>query len=659
VRRVETPGALAEALEKQHWDLVIADYVLPHFNGLEALGLVKARGLDLPFIIVSGHISDDTAVAAMKAGAHDYVMKDNLARLGPAVQRELREAEIRRDRRRGDEELKVEQVFRQAIEKSVPSGIAAVDLDGRQTYVNPAFCAMVGWTEKELLGARPPFVYWPPEQIQFITEALAKFSQGNAPSGGLERRFCRRSGERIEVLLQVTPLRDAFGNITGWVSSVSDITERKRAELRLAAEHGITRILGSATTLDDAAPGIIQVLVDNLEVEVGALWVADSTGKLLRASIVKARSELPALQGFLETVRNVSFAIGSNLPGRVWQQRRPLWREDLTLETSFERRDGATKAELRSGLAFPVQSAQEIFGVIELFALRHMEPDPPLENMMTAIGHEIGQFVHRRNAEEALRRAHDELEVRVQHRTAELKSANAKLHAAIAERKRLENELLEITEKERRRLALDLHDDLGQKLSGIALMTKGLELKLAKQKLQGADDASRIHGLVQEAMSHASDLAHDLASLDLAERDLPSALGDLAAHAGEIFGITCRFISAGTSPTLEPPVITQLYKIAQEAVTNAIKHGKAKKVSISLTHSADKLVLAIQNDGLPFPDMRSKTTGMGLRIMNYRANLIGASLDIHAAGSCGGTLVSCSLPLEVKTSVAGVSARSG
>jgi len=95
-QRVDTTEGMTLALQAQKWDLVIADYVMPRFNGLDALALVRAKDLDIPFIIVSGHITDSTAVAAMKAGAHDYVMKDNPARLGPAVQRELREAEVRR-----------------------------------------------------------------------------------------------------------------------------------------------------------------------------------------------------------------------------------------------------------------------------------------------------------------------------------------------------------------------------------------------------------------------------------------------------------------------------------------------------------------------------------------------------------------------------------
>src|SRR5213079_957214 len=134
-----------------------------------------------------------------------------------------------------------------------------------------------------------------------------------------------------------------------------------------------------------------------------------------------------------------------------------------------------------SAMAFPVQSAGRVLGVFEFFASQRMDNDPDLLNMMTAIGSEIGQFIRRRRAEEDLRRAHDELEMRVQQRTAELKTANASLQAAIQERKRLEHELLEITEKERRRIGLDLHDDLGQKLSGIALMAKGLQLRLVRK----------------------------------------------------------------------------------------------------------------------------------------------------------------------------------
>lgn len=476
--RVETADRLSAALDRQEWDAVIADYVMPNFDGLKALAMVKQRGLDLPFIIVSGHITEDTAVAAMKAGAHDYVMKDNLARLGPAVERELRDAEVRRARRQTEKRLWEEHAFRQAIENSIPSGIAVVSLDGRQTYVNPAFCKMVGWTEAELIGARPPFVYWPPADVETITSALTDVIKGNAPPDGLELCFCRKSGERFDVLILITPLRDDFGNISGWLSSITDITRLKRAE-------------------------------------------AD------------------------------------------------------------------------------------------------------------------------------LRKSHEELETRVRERTADLSAANAKLHAAMAARRQLEQELLDITEKERRRIGLDLHDDLGQKLSGVALMAKGLQLKLQKQKIADASDAEKIHALIQEAMEHTSNVAHNLATLDLRNHDLASALRNLVEHARDSFGIECDFDSAAEIPPLDPPVVRELYKIAQEAMTNAIKHGKARKVDVALSNEADQLTLSIRNSGQPFPSVIGPNAGMGLRIMSYRANLIGGSVEIKP-GEKGGATVTCLLPLSVK-----------
>jgi len=274
-----------------------------------------------------------------------------------------------------------------------------------------------------------------------------------------------------------------------------------------------------------------------------------------------------------------------------------------------------------------------------------LEEDQSILNMMTAIGSEIAQFAQRRRAEAELRRAHDELEVRVQRRTAELKTANNKLHAAISERKRLENELLEITEKERRRIALDLHDDLGQKLSGVAMMTKALENKLTKGKADTAKEAGRIHALIQEAMTHASGLARDLATLDLKQKTTAEALDHLAAHARELFEISCNFKFLGEVPALEPSVVMQLYKIAQEALTNAIKHGKATRVDIALCVENQCLLLTVQNNGVPFPDMHGRSTGMGLRIMSYRANLIGGEVDIKANGS-DGSLVTCRVPLD-------------
>ena len=124
--RVETGEAMANALDRQEWDLIIADYVMPHFSGLDALKLVQDKGLDIPFIVVSGKIGEDVAVEAMRAGAHDYILKDTLTRLNLAIGRELREAVVRRERRQVERALEEsEERFRQAQKMDAVGQIAA------------------------------------------------------------------------------------------------------------------------------------------------------------------------------------------------------------------------------------------------------------------------------------------------------------------------------------------------------------------------------------------------------------------------------------------------------------------------------------------------------------------------------------------------------
>jgi signal transduction histidine kinase len=257
----------------------------------------------------------------------------------------------------------------------------------------------------------------------------------------------------------------------------------------------------------------------------------------------------------------------------------------------------------------------------------------------------ITDITQRKQAEDALRRSHEELERRVRERTAALSAANVQLQAALAERRRLEHELLEITDKERRRIGLDLHDELGQKLTGIALMSRGLQVRLARNGSPEAEEAERIQTLIQETMNQTREMSHDLVTLDLREKDLVSAMEDLVRHLQRTFQISCNFVSNSTVPPLEPNVVTQFYKITQEAVTNAIKHGKAREVEIRLRNGGDFLTLSIRNDGLPFPAVVDGNAGIGLRIMSYRAHLIGAILEVKP-GEREGAVVTCKIPIS-------------
>ena len=151
---VETPEAMRSALANREWDIVISDYVLPTFSGLDALAVLRDSGLDLPFIIVSGNIGEDIAVEAMKAGAHDYIIKGNLSRLVPAVERELREAGMRRARRKAEEELRAsEEQYHRLFESSLDAIVLMKPRNGPIVLANPAACHLLDMTEDEICRA--------------------------------------------------------------------------------------------------------------------------------------------------------------------------------------------------------------------------------------------------------------------------------------------------------------------------------------------------------------------------------------------------------------------------------------------------------------------------------------------------------------------------
>lgn len=273
-----------------------------------------------------------------------------------------------------------------------------------------------------------------------------------------------------------------------------------------------------------------------------------------------------------------------------------------------------------------------------------------------------GEIAGHEKARLEIQSLNDNLERRVRERTAALTLVNAELKKEVQNRKSLEKELVAITEKERRRIGHDLHDDLGQRLTGISFMVKGLESKLKEKTLPEAADASKIWTLVDQTLTRAHGLARGLTAIELERSDLHAALNGLANHAVNIFAVKCRLQAAGALPDLKEGVVHQLYNIAQEAVSNAIKHGGADVIDIILDSKPHALKLEIRNNGRPFPDEIRKNNRMGLKIMGYRASDIGATLHIDMEGTVGPS-VSCILPIKTKpvrrTSVKGVATLPG
>jgi signal transduction histidine kinase len=228
-----------------------------------------------------------------------------------------------------------------------------------------------------------------------------------------------------------------------------------------------------------------------------------------------------------------------------------------------------------------------------------------------------------------------------------LAAAEEQVQVARAEHRRLEKEILEISDQERRRLGQDLHDGLCQHLAGIELMSQVLGQKLGKRSKADAARAHEIARHVRDAISQTRALARGLSPVTLESEGLASALLELAASTEKIFGVSCRVECPPPPPVPGPAVATHLYRIAQEAVSNALKHGKASKIVFRLISVNKRTVLEIIDNGTGFPEPMPEQKGLGLRFMRYRAGMIGGELSF-AKKPGGGTVVSCSLEPSAK-----------
>ena len=233
-----------------------------------------------------------------------------------------------------------------------------------------------------------------------------------------------------------------------------------------------------------------------------------------------------------------------------------------------------------------------------------------------------------------LRSLQNRLEAKVRARTAALTTEMAK-------RELLEKELLAVSEREQQRIGHDLHDSLCQHLTGTALAGQVLGGKLAAQARPEAADAQRIVALVEEGIALARSLARGLAPVELEAEGLAVALREFAKNTAERFKIDCRFAAPHPAPIDDLATALHLFRIAQEATANAIRHGHAKQVLISLSAVREGLRLTIQDDGCGLPDTLPEPRGMGLHIMQHRAAMIGATLAVRREPP--GPVVSCFL----------------
>jgi sigma-B regulation protein RsbU (phosphoserine phosphatase) len=308
-KRVETVDAMRKALEEESWDLVISDYVLPGFSGLEALRLVRRSGLDLPFIIVSGKIGEDTAVNSMKEGANDYLIKGNISRLVPAIEREMQEAEVRRKRREAEAALVRSERRYKRLVAAVTDYIYTVTIrEGAviKTSHGPGCLSVTGYSHEEYMNN--PFLWY---QMIYEEDRAAVTSLTNDIRAGkdipsLEHRIRHKDGTIRWVINTIVPRYSEQGELIGYDGLISDITQRKRAEESLRLQSAALEAAANAIVITDSE-GVV-------------LWVNQAFTRMTGYPIEEAvHRDMSFLKSDLHDPRFYQDLREAITAGRVWQ----------------------------------------------------------------------------------------------------------------------------------------------------------------------------------------------------------------------------------------------------------------------------------------------------------------------------------------------------
>ncbi|WP_372367540.1 FHA domain-containing protein [Candidatus Uabimicrobium sp. HlEnr_7] len=296
----------------------------------------------------------------------------------------------------------------------------------------------------------------------------------------------------------------------------------------------------------------------------------------------------------------------------------------------FSPRSSANILKIYSVVSVPIQG-KNINGAIYLDSLSNNKSFCQDDlNILTAVGKQVGLAIEHKETYRLLKEAQEELEKRVDERTKELQKE-------VSRRKKIEQQIIEVSEREQQRISHDLHDSLGQLLTGIKFLSYDLEKILQQKSSSEINIAQKISSLVNQSINHARNLAHGISPVELKTGDLCDALCKLSRHVESIYKISCVFIDDSTYKFSDTEAI-HLYRIAQESVNNALKHGKVKNILVKLESHRNKAKLTVQDDGIGIQQVNP--AGMGLNIMEYRAQMIDAILSISTDK---GTIITCCL----------------
>jgi PAS domain S-box-containing protein len=687
-QRVYTPEDMGEALRSadatdEPFEVVISDYYMPRFRAPDALRLLRGLGYDLPFIVVSGKIGEDAAVEIMKAGADDYVTKENMSRLCPAIERELREAQVRRDRERAEKELvRSEDRFRYLVEQipAVTYVQEPIDSDTPKaiTYMSPQYEAMLGYPpEKEMLDEEHWLrVLHPDDRERVIAEELRTDETGEPYR--IEYRQIARDGRVVWVRDEATLIRDEEGNALYWLGVQYDITEQKRTEEELKQSEERFKVLSQ-----EVVEGI--VLSENGRIIDANRSVTEMFGYGLEELIGKDAIELTSPEYREMVVRRISEEDtrpyesmglkkdGSTFPLEIRPRHLPYSGRrirvtsviDLTERTHQEEALRQSEALYRT----VVEQAEENIFLVDARSRRVLDANDALLRSLGYTDEEVKEMTlydivahsqesvdiniglimeegHRSLGERQYRRKDGSLadvEVNVSAVPYNGEKVMCIVAHDVTERKQAERMLEEIREAERNRLARELHDSTLQDI------VYALQEVQVMQVVSGDDLNPALEDTAEALKRSVEGLRGAIFELRLKEtldRSLVSSLENLVdlnrRMARGRYELEL-FVEDDFPARLPNKAGQELTRLVQEALTNVRRHAEPNHARVELGLDGGLAYVQVSDDGCGFDSERA-TTGIGRQSMRHRALELGGEFSVQSAPG-EGTRVRFSIPL--------------
>lgn len=401
--------------------------------------------------------------------------------------------------------------------------------------------------------------------------------------------------------------------------------ERKRTELRLKAlneslEREVNKrtqyvkVLQDIAVVANQAPDVkvafqetLDRICTQMDWEIGqALMLKErDAAQCINLGVSYFRNQR-SLKGLGEPLLNSDLATRRKLLNRMLESRHPEFTRNISRDDDLKILRRFTKVRIESMFAVPVFVRNRIVALFEFYLTDDRRPDDQLCELMSQIGTQIGRVVERRELEHALE---------------------------------------ELTVESQRRINSELHDGIGHELSGLAFYVNSFHLKLQDEESPHVEEASEILTGIRKAMKELRAVLKGLAAADIAEDGLPAALSEMAAQVERRVGIQCQVHVKQAIELPNRSTATQLFRIAQEAVNNAVKHSQGTRIDIRLDENEQEITLSISDNGIGIDDNDESVDGLGLGIMKHRSSIIGGTAEIKRS-SVGGTLVSCRIPQE-------------